>query len=59
MIDALGETPLPKEINRAIEPEDRERFQTIYAKKIGSVVAPTAGMHFTHQLMKKARAEGD
>ena len=53
VIDQLGETPLPKEIDRPTEPEDRERFQTIYAKKTGAVAAPTAGMHFTPHLMKK------
>ncbi len=58
MIDALGETPLPKEIQRTAEPEDRERFQTIYAKNIGAVAAPTAGMHFTPQLMKKMELIG-
>ncbi|MEQ9468583.1 MAG: tRNA preQ1(34) S-adenosylmethionine ribosyltransferase-isomerase QueA [Ekhidna sp.] len=58
MIDALGETPLPKEIKRAAEPEDRDRFQTIYAKKIGAVAAPTAGMHFTPQLLKRMELIG-
>lgn len=58
MIDALGETPLPKEIKRSAEPEDRDRFQTIYAKNIGAVAAPTAGMHFTPQLLKKMELIG-
>ncbi|MEO1253518.1 MAG: tRNA preQ1(34) S-adenosylmethionine ribosyltransferase-isomerase QueA [Bacteroidota bacterium] len=58
MIDSLGETPLPKEIKRSAEPEDRERFQTIYAKKVGAVAAPTAGMHFTPQLMKRMELIG-
>lgn len=53
VIDQLGETPLPKDIDRPTEPEDRERFQTIYAEKTGAVAAPTAGMHFTPHLMKK------
>ena len=53
VIDQLGETPLPKDIDRPTEPEDRERFQTIYAKNTGAVSAPTAGMHFTPHLMKK------
>jgi len=52
-IDELGETPLPKRINRETEPEDRERFQTIYAKHTGAVAAPTAGLHFTRHLLKK------
>ena len=58
MIDSLGETPLPKEIKRPTEPEDRERFQTIYADKVGAVAAPTAGLHFTPQLMKRLELIG-
>ncbi len=49
----LGKTPLPKYINRDAEPIDRERYQTIYAKEIGAVAAPTAGLHFSHHLMKR------
>lgn len=58
MIDRLGETPLPKSIKRAAEPEDRERFQTIYAKNVGAVAAPTAGLHFTKQVMKRLEIKG-
>ena len=58
IIDQLGETPLPKTIDRKAEPEDRERFQTIYAKKIGAVAAPTAGLHFTPHLLKKLEIIG-
>jgi S-adenosylmethionine:tRNA ribosyltransferase-isomerase len=58
MIDTLGETPLPKYIKRRVEPEDRERFQTIYAKHVGAVAAPTAGLHFTKQLIKKLEIKG-
>lgn len=58
MIDALGETPIPREINRPTEPEDRERFQTIYAKHVGAVAAPTAGLHFTPQLLKRLELIG-
>jgi S-adenosylmethionine:tRNA ribosyltransferase-isomerase len=58
MIDTLGETPLPKYIKRKAEPEDRERYQTIYAKHIGAVAAPTAGLHFTHQLLKRLEIKG-
>lgn len=58
MIDRLGETPLPKYIKRKAEPEDRERFQTIYAKNIGAVAAPTAGLHFTKQVMKRLEING-
>lgn len=57
-IDALGETPLPKQIKRRAEAEDRERFQTIYAKNIGAVAAPTAGLHFTRQVMKRLEIKG-
>ncbi|MFN6945269.1 MAG: S-adenosylmethionine:tRNA ribosyltransferase-isomerase, partial [Cytophagaceae bacterium] len=45
-IDSLGETPLPKYIKRKAEPEDRDRYQTIYAEHTGAVAAPTAGLHF-------------
>lgn len=53
MIDELGETPLPKFINRDAEASDRERYQTIYAEHVGAVAAPTAGLHFTPQVMKR------
>lgn len=49
----LGEAPLPPEINRASEPEDLERYQTVYAKNIGAVCAPAAGCHFSEILMHK------
>jgi S-adenosylmethionine:tRNA ribosyltransferase-isomerase len=58
LIDRLGETPLPKEIERQVEEDDRERFQTIYAKNVGAVAAPTAGMHFTRQLLKRLELKG-
>ena len=54
----LGETPLPKFINRKVEPEDSERYQTIFAKHIGAVAAPTAGMHFSKQLLKRLEIKG-
>jgi len=54
----LGETPLPKFIKREVEPEDRERYQTIYAKHEGAVAAPTAGMHFSKQLLKRFEIKG-
>ncbi|MEM0952495.1 MAG: tRNA preQ1(34) S-adenosylmethionine ribosyltransferase-isomerase QueA, partial [Cyanobacteria bacterium P01_H01_bin.74] len=57
-IDTLGETPLPKYINRQAEPEDRERFQTVYAQHVGAVAAPVAGLHFTRQLMKRFEIKG-
>jgi S-adenosylmethionine:tRNA ribosyltransferase-isomerase len=55
---ALGETPLPKFINREVVPEDRERYQTIYAKNEGAVAAPTAGLHFSRELMKRLEIIG-
>ncbi len=58
VIEGLGETPLPKYIKRKVEPTDKERFQTIYAKHKGAVAAPTAGMHFTRQLMKRLEIKG-
>jgi S-adenosylmethionine:tRNA ribosyltransferase-isomerase len=58
LIDSLGETPLPKYIKRQTEPDDRERFQTIFAENIGAVAAPTAGMHFTKQLVKRMEIIG-
>ncbi len=57
-ITALGNTPLPKEINRPVEPDDAENFQTIYAKVEGAVSAPTAGMHFSKILMKRLELLG-
>src|SRR5258706_13552116 len=58
IVETLGETPLPKYIKRKVEPADKERFQTIYAKKKGAVSAPTAGMHFTKQLVKRLQLKG-
>jgi S-adenosylmethionine:tRNA ribosyltransferase-isomerase len=57
-IRELGHTPLPKYIKREIEPSDTERYQTIYAKHEGSVAAPTAGLHFSKQLMKRLEIKG-
>ncbi|HMB99690.1 MAG TPA: tRNA preQ1(34) S-adenosylmethionine ribosyltransferase-isomerase QueA [Flavobacteriaceae bacterium] len=54
----LGETPLPKYIKREVEPEDEERYQTIFAKKEGAVAAPTAGMHFSKHLLKRLEIKG-
>ncbi len=55
---ALGEPPLPHFINRAVEPEDTENFQTIFAKNEGAVTAPAAGMHFSRELMKRMEIKG-
>ncbi len=54
----LGETPIPKYINREVTPEDEERYQTIYAKVEGAVAAPTAGLHFSKHLMKRLEIKG-
>ncbi|HNW70939.1 MAG TPA: tRNA preQ1(34) S-adenosylmethionine ribosyltransferase-isomerase QueA [Bacteroidales bacterium] len=58
IIVSLGETPLPKIIKRQTEPEDKERYQTVYAKHEGAVVAPTAGLHFSRELMKRLELKG-
>ncbi len=58
MIETLGETPLPKYIKRKVDENDKERFQTIFAKSKGAVAAPTAGLHFTKQLMKRLEIKG-
>lgn len=58
LVDSLGETPLPKYIKRPVEEADRERFQTIYAEEVGAVAAPTAGMHFTRQVLKRMELKG-
>ena len=57
-LQELGETPLPKYIDRPVEPQDKERFQTIYAKNEGAVAAPTAGLHFSKHLLKKLEIKG-
>jgi len=58
IVETLGETPLPKYIKRKVEPADKDRFQTIFAKNKGAVSAPTAGMHFTKQLVKRLQIKG-
>ena len=54
----LGETPLPKYIKRDVQPEDEERYQTIFAKNEGAVAAPTAGLHFSKHLLKRLEIKG-
>ncbi len=54
----LGQTPLPKYIKRDVEPEDEDRYQTIYAKHEGAVAAPTAGLHFSKHLLKRLEIKG-
>jgi len=55
---SLGETPIPKYIDRKPDEEDEERFQTVYAKNEGAVAAPTAGLHFSRSLMKRMELKG-
>jgi S-adenosylmethionine:tRNA ribosyltransferase-isomerase len=55
---ALGKTPLPKWIKREITPEDKERYQTIFAKNEGAVAAPAAGLHFSRELLKRFEIKG-
>jgi S-adenosylmethionine:tRNA ribosyltransferase-isomerase len=54
----LGETPIPKFLNREVTPEDADRYQTIYAKEEGAVAAPTAGLHFSKHLLKRLEIKG-
>jgi S-adenosylmethionine:tRNA ribosyltransferase-isomerase len=61
MLPALGDVPLPPYIRRQIPnpmPEDRQRYQTVFARIPGSVAAPTAGLHFTDRLLDKIRSQG-
>jgi S-adenosylmethionine:tRNA ribosyltransferase-isomerase len=58
VLDSMGETPLPKFIKRKPEEEDRERYQTVYAKYEGAVAAPTAGLHFSRELIKRLEIKG-
>ncbi len=57
-ITELGETPLPKYIKRSVEPSDEDRYQTIFAKEEGAVAAPTAGLHFSRELLKRLELKG-
>ncbi len=54
----LGETPLPKIINRPVEEDDAVRYQTVFAKHEGAVAAPTAGLHFSRELLKRLEIKG-
>jgi S-adenosylmethionine:tRNA ribosyltransferase-isomerase len=57
-LDKMGETPLPRYIRRKPEEEDKERYQTVYAKHEGAVAAPTAGFHFSKTLIKRLEIKG-
>jgi S-adenosylmethionine:tRNA ribosyltransferase-isomerase len=58
VLDRHGETPLPKYIKRKPDDEDKERYQTVYAKYEGAVAAPTAGLHFSRELIKRCEIKG-
>src|SRR5688500_8721275 len=58
VLEKHGETPLPKYIKRKPDEEDRERYQTVYAKHEGAVAAPTAGLHFSRELIKRCEIKG-
>lgn len=57
-LEELGKMPLPPYIERKSDQEDKERYQTVYCKEEGSVAAPTAGLHFTEELLGKAKEKG-
>ncbi len=57
-LEEIGSMPLPPYIERQSENEDRDRYQTVYCREEGSVAAPTAGLHFTEELLEKAKAKG-
>ncbi|HEX8814976.1 MAG TPA: tRNA preQ1(34) S-adenosylmethionine ribosyltransferase-isomerase QueA [Terriglobales bacterium] len=57
-VEQLGHVPLPPYIDRADDPTDRERYQTVYASQRGSVAAPTAGLHFTPEILNELRTRG-
>tara|TARA_R110001592_G_scaffold229899_2_gene486579 strand:+ start:2533 stop:3579 length:1047 start_codon:yes stop_codon:yes gene_type:complete len=58
IIEKLGETPIPKYIQREVVPEDADRYQTVYAENEGAVAAPTAGLHFSKHLLKRLEIKG-
>ena len=58
VLEILGETPLPKYIKRKPDEEDKESYQTVYAKHEGAVAAPTAGLHFSKELIKRLEIKG-
>jgi S-adenosylmethionine:tRNA ribosyltransferase-isomerase len=58
LVERIGSSPLPPYIKRETEPIDKERYQTVYAKKIGAVAAPTAGLHFTEEIIDQLSNKG-
>lgn len=57
-LDRLGHVPLPPYIERADESADRERYQTVFARRPGAIAAPTAGLHFSNEILERVRARG-
>lgn len=58
VLERLGQPPLPPYIHREVRPEDRERYQTVYARRAGAVAAPTAGLHFTREALSSLEKAG-
>ncbi|MFN0202388.1 MAG: tRNA preQ1(34) S-adenosylmethionine ribosyltransferase-isomerase QueA [Bacteroidia bacterium] len=58
LIHRLGKTPIPQYLHREVEDSDKENYQTVFAKNIGAVAAPTAGLHFTRELLKRLELKG-
>ncbi len=58
IVDRIGQSPLPPYVKREPEPSDKERYQTVYAKERGAVAAPTAGLHFTEEIINKLKKKG-
>lgn len=58
LVEEIGNSPLPPYIKRETEPIDKERYQTVYARKTGAVAAPTAGLHFTEEMLAQLEAKG-
>ena len=58
LVEEVGDSPLPPYIKRPTEAIDKERYQTVYAKRTGAVAAPTAGLHFTDDLLEKIKSKG-
>ena len=58
IVDRIGQSPLPPDVKREPEPSDKERYQTVYAKERGAVAAPTAGLHFTEEIINKLKKKG-
>src|SRR5207247_7546572 len=56
-LETHGQVPLPPYIHRAVEPEDRERYQTVFARVEGAVAAPTAGLHFSLELLASLESQ--